>query len=153
VQQFISEWLLGITIIAIYKSLQFHKLTAIRPHTDFNTILDANLITQVFNRHANCTRLILKLWHTPALVFCAAGRHWRFLVYSIPNNWSNCGRTQVNCNSMLRKFNNIRKNVFEESVSVCVCVLRGRWCNTIVLNAYASSEEKSDDSEDSVCEE
>ena len=35
---------------------------------------------------------------------------------------------------------------------MCVCVLRGRWCNTIVLNMHASSEEKSDDSENSVCE-
>ena len=52
---------------------------------------------------------------------------------------------------MLRKFNNIPKNVFEESVSVCV--LRGRLCNTIVLNVHAPSEEKSNDSEDSVYEE
>ena len=28
-------------------------------------------------------------------------------------------------------------------------VLRGRWCNIIVLNVHASSEEKSDDSKDS----
>jgi len=28
-------------------------------------------------------------------------------------------------------------------------VLRGRWCNVIVLNVYAPSEEKSDDSKDS----
>ena len=27
-------------------------------------------------------------------------------------------------------------------------VLRGRWCNIIVLNVHASSEEKSDDSKD-----
>ena len=27
--------------------------------------------------------------------------------------------------------------------------LRGHWCNTIVLNAHAPSEEKSDDSKDS----
>ena len=32
-------------------------------------------------------------------------------------------------------------------------VLRGRWCNIIVLNVHASSEEKSDDSEDSLYEE
>jgi len=31
-------------------------------------------------------------------------------------------------------------------------VLRGRWCN-IVLNVHAPSEEKSDDSKDSFCEE
>ena len=28
-------------------------------------------------------------------------------------------------------------------------VLRGRWCNIIVLNVYAPSEDKSDDSKDS----
>ena len=32
-------------------------------------------------------------------------------------------------------------------------VLRGRWCNIIVLNVRASSEEKSDDSKDSFYEE
>jgi len=32
-------------------------------------------------------------------------------------------------------------------------VLRGRWCNIIVLNVHAPSEEKSDDSKDSFCEE
>ena len=32
-------------------------------------------------------------------------------------------------------------------------VLRGRWCNIIVLNVHAPSEEKSDDSEDSLYEE
>jgi hypothetical protein len=32
-------------------------------------------------------------------------------------------------------------------------VLRGRWCNIIVLNAHAPTEEKGDDSKDSFCEE
>ena len=32
-------------------------------------------------------------------------------------------------------------------------VLRGRWCNTIVLNVHALSEKKSDDSKDSFYEE
>jgi hypothetical protein len=32
-------------------------------------------------------------------------------------------------------------------------VLRGRWCNVIVLNVHAPSEEKSDDSEDNFNEE
>jgi len=32
-------------------------------------------------------------------------------------------------------------------------VLRGRWCNIIVLNVHATSEEKSDDSKDSFAEE
>jgi exonuclease III len=32
-------------------------------------------------------------------------------------------------------------------------VLRGRWCNVIVLNAYAPMEEKGDDSKDSFYEE
>jgi len=32
-------------------------------------------------------------------------------------------------------------------------ILRGHWCNIIVLNADAPSEEKSDDSNDSFCEE
>jgi len=31
-------------------------------------------------------------------------------------------------------------------------VLRGRWCNIIVWNVHAPSEEKSDDSKDSFCE-
>ena len=31
-------------------------------------------------------------------------------------------------------------------------VLRGRWCNIIVLNVHASSEEKSDSSKDSIYE-
>ena len=50
--------------------------------------------------------------------------------------------------SLLRILNNIRKNVFEESV--IVCVFRGRWWHTIVLNVHASSEEKNSDSKDSV---
>jgi hypothetical protein len=32
-------------------------------------------------------------------------------------------------------------------------VLRGRWCNTIVLNVHAPSEEKSDEAKDSFYEE
>jgi len=32
-------------------------------------------------------------------------------------------------------------------------VMRGRWCNIIVLNLHAPSEEKSDDSKDSFYEE
>jgi exonuclease III len=32
---------------------------------------------------------------------------------------------------------------------VSYIVLRGRWCNIIVLNVYATSENKSDDSKDS----
>ena len=32
-------------------------------------------------------------------------------------------------------------------------VLRGRWCNIIVLNVHAASEEKGDDSKDSFYEE
>jgi len=32
-------------------------------------------------------------------------------------------------------------------------VLKGRWCNIIVLNVHAPSEEKSDDSKDSFYEE
>ena len=32
-------------------------------------------------------------------------------------------------------------------------MLRGRWCNIIVLNAHAPTEEKSDDSKDSFYEE
>ena len=32
-------------------------------------------------------------------------------------------------------------------------VLRGRWCNIIILNVHAPSEEKSDDSKDSFYEE
>jgi len=36
---------------------------------------------------------------------------------------------------------------------VSYIVLRGRWCNIIVLNVHASSEDKSDDSKDSFYEE
>ena len=32
-------------------------------------------------------------------------------------------------------------------------VLKGRWCNIIALNVHAPSQEKSDDSNDSLCEE
>jgi hypothetical protein len=32
-------------------------------------------------------------------------------------------------------------------------VLRGRWCDTVLLNMHAPSEEKSDDSKDSLYEE
>ena len=32
-------------------------------------------------------------------------------------------------------------------------VMRGSWCNTIILNVRAPSEEKSDDSKESFCEE
>jgi len=35
------------------------------------------------------------------------------------------------------------------SNSVSYVVMRGRWCNIIVLNLHATSEEKSDDSKDS----
>ena len=35
------------------------------------------------------------------------------------------------------------------SNTVSYIVLRGRWCNIIVLNVHAPSEEKSDDSKDS----
>jgi len=34
-----------------------------------------------------------------------------------------------------------------------IVVLRGRWCNIIVLSGHAPSEEKSDDSKDSFYEE
>ena len=36
---------------------------------------------------------------------------------------------------------------------VSCIVLRGRWCNIIILNVHAPSEEKSDDSNDSSYEE
>jgi len=36
---------------------------------------------------------------------------------------------------------------------VSYIVLRGRWCNIIVLNVHAQSEERSDDSKDSFYEE
>jgi len=36
---------------------------------------------------------------------------------------------------------------------VSYIVLRGRWCNIIVLNVHAPSEKKSDDSKDSFYEE
>ena len=45
------------------------------------------------------------------------------------------------------------KRVEFVSDRVSYIVLRGRWCNIIVLNVHSSSEEKSDDSKDSYYEE
>ena len=45
------------------------------------------------------------------------------------------------------------KRVEFVSDRVLYIVLRGRWCNIIVLNVHATSEEKSDDSKDSFYEE
>ena len=41
------------------------------------------------------------------------------------------------------------KRVEFVSDRVSYIVLRGRWCNIIVMNAHSTSEEKSDDSKDS----
>ena len=41
------------------------------------------------------------------------------------------------------------KRVEFVSDRISYIVLRGRWCNIIVLNAYAPSEEKSDSTKDS----
>ena len=35
----------------------------------------------------------------------------------------------------------------------CHIVLKGRWCNVVVLNAHAAREEKTDDSNDSFYDE
>jgi len=45
------------------------------------------------------------------------------------------------------------KRVEFVSDRVSYIVLRGRWCNIIVLNVHSSSEEKIDDSKDSYYEE
>jgi hypothetical protein len=45
------------------------------------------------------------------------------------------------------------KRVEFVSDRVSYIVLRGRWCNIIVLNAHAPTEEKGDDSKDSFYEE
>ena len=45
------------------------------------------------------------------------------------------------------------KRVEFVSDRVTYIVLRGRWCNIIVLNVHAPSEDKSDDSKDSFYEE
>ena len=45
------------------------------------------------------------------------------------------------------------KRVEFVSDRVSYIVLRGRWCNIIVLNVHAPSEEKSDESKDSFYEE
>ena len=45
------------------------------------------------------------------------------------------------------------KRVEFASDRVSYIVLRGRWCNTIVSNVHAPSEDKSDDSKDSIYEE
>jgi len=41
------------------------------------------------------------------------------------------------------------KGVEFVSNSVLYIVLRGRWCNIIILNVHAPNEEKSDDTKDS----
>jgi len=43
-----------------------------------------------------------------------------------------------------------RVEVVSDRMSYTCIVLRGRWCNIIVLNVHASSEEKSDDLKDSI---
>jgi hypothetical protein len=45
------------------------------------------------------------------------------------------------------------KRVQFVSARMSYIVLRGRWCNIIVLNAHAPTEEKGDDSKDSFYEE
>jgi len=45
------------------------------------------------------------------------------------------------------------KRVEFVSNTVSYIVLRGRWCNIIVLNVHAPSEEKSDDSKENFYEE
>ena len=45
------------------------------------------------------------------------------------------------------------KRVEIVSDRISYVVLRGRWCNIIVLNVHSRSEEKSDDSKDSFYEE
>jgi len=45
------------------------------------------------------------------------------------------------------------KRVEFASDSLLYIVLRGRWCNIIVLNVLSTNEKKSDDSKDSVYEE
>jgi hypothetical protein len=46
-----------------------------------------------------------------------------------------------------------RAEIISDTMSYTRIVLRGRWCNIIVLNVHATSEEKSDDSKDSFAEE
>jgi hypothetical protein len=45
------------------------------------------------------------------------------------------------------------KRVEFVSDKISYIVLRGRWCNSIILNAHAPTEEKGDDSKDSFYEE
>jgi hypothetical protein len=45
------------------------------------------------------------------------------------------------------------KRVEFDSDRMLYMELRGRWCNIIVLNTHAPTEEKSDDSKDSLYEE
>ena len=47
----------------------------------------------------------------------------------------------------------VNKRVEFVSDRVSYIVLRGRWCNIIVLNMHAPSEDKSDDSKDNFYEE
>jgi hypothetical protein len=46
-----------------------------------------------------------------------------------------------------------RVEFVSDRVSYTRIVLRGRWCNIVVLNVHAPSEDKSDDSKDSFYEE
>jgi hypothetical protein len=47
-----------------------------------------------------------------------------------------------------RKVSTVKREVFV-SDKMSYIILRGHWCNVIVLNVRAPSEEKSDDSKDS----
>jgi len=51
-----------------------------------------------------------------------------------------------------RMVSEIKRIEFVSDRVSCI-VLRGRWCNIIVVNVHAPSEEKSDDSKDSLYEE
>jgi hypothetical protein len=53
-----------------------------------------------------------------------------------------------------RYYKNVKGKVFLFiDISMSYIVLRGRWCNIIVLNVHAPTEEKGDDSKDSFYEE
>ena len=51
-----------------------------------------------------------------------------------------------------RRVSEVKRVEFVRDRVSCI-VLRGRWCNIIVLNVYGPSEETSDDSKDSFYEE
>ena len=79
--------------------------------------------------------------------YCRAGDCISF--YGKGNKNHQLGTDFFGCHRKVSAF----KRVEFVSDRISYIVLRGCWCNIIVLNAHAPSEEKSDDSKDNCYEE